>query len=136
MRFSAIVLSVLSLIAFSGAVQARQAPLVDPAPVAIPAGLSQGKAVKDIKRALIGRGWTISAEREGEIDSTLNLRDHVAKIRVSWDATSVRIVYVDSVNLSYREKRGKKFIHPNYLGWISNIANDMGTNMQLSAMEN
>lgn len=68
MRLSAIVLSVLSLLAFSGAVQARQALLVDPDPVAIPAGLSQEKAVKDIKRALIGRGWAITAERPGEID--------------------------------------------------------------------
>ncbi len=135
MRFSAIILSVFALFAFTGAVQARQAPLVDPPPVAIPAGLSPDKAVKDIKRALIGRGWIITAERPGEIDSSLHLRDHVAKIRVAWDAASVRIAYVDSVNLNYREKKGKKFIHPNYLGWISNIAQDMGTNMQLSAME-
>lgn len=135
MRFSAIVLSVLSLLAFSGAVQARQAPLVDPDPISIPAGLSQEKAVKDIKRALIGRGWTITAERPGEIDSTLNLRTHTARIRVTWDAQAVRIAYVSSVDLDYKERKGKRFIHPNYLGWISNIAKDMGTNMQLSAIE-
>ncbi len=135
MRFSAIVLSVLSLLAFSGAVQARQAPLVDPDPVAIPAGLSQEKAVKDIKRALIGRGWTVTAERPGEIESTLNLRTHTAKILVTWDATAVRIAYVSSVDLDYKERKGKRFIHSNYLGWISNIVKDMGTNMQLSAIE-
>lgn len=135
MRFSAIVLSVLSLLAFSGAVQARQAPLVDPDPVAIPAGLSQEKAVKDIKRALIGRGWTITAQRPGEIESTLNLRTHTAKILVTWDTQAVRIAYVSSVDLDYKERKGKRFIHPNYLGWISNIAKDMGTNMQLSAIE-
>jgi hypothetical protein len=127
-RFSAIVLSVLSLLAFSGAVQARQAPLVDPDPVAIPAGLSQEKAV-------IGRGWTITAERPGEIESTLNLRTHTAKILVTWDTQAVRIAYVSSVDLDYKERKGKRFIHPNYLGWISNIAKDMGTNMQLSAIE-
>lgn len=135
MRFSAIVLSVLSLLAFSGAVQARQAPLVDPDPVVIPAGLSQEKAVKDIKRALIGRGWTITAERPGEIESTLNLRTHTAKILVTWDTQAVRIAYVSSVDLDYKERKGKRFIHPNYLGWISNIAKDMGTNMQLSVIE-
>lgn len=135
MRFSTIVLSVLSLLAFSGAVHARQAPLVDPDPVAIPAGLPQEKAVKDIKRALIGRGWTITAERPGEIESTLNLRTHTAKILVTWDTKAVRIAYVSSVDLDYKERKGKRFIHPNYLGWISNIAKDMGTNMQLSAIE-
>ncbi len=135
MRFSAIVLSVLSLLAFSGAVQARQAPLVDPAPVSIPADLSQEKAVKDIKRALIGRGWAITAERPGEIESTLNLRTHTAKILVTWDTQAVRIAYVSSVDLDYKERKGKRFIHSNYLGWISNIAKDMATNMQLSVIE-
>ena len=54
---------------------------------------------------------------------------------MTWDAQSVRIAYVDSVDLDYKERKGKRFIHPNYLGWISNIAKDMGTNMQLSAIE-
>jgi len=134
-RFSAIVLSALSLLAFSGAIQARQAPLVDPAPVSIPAGLSQEKAVKDIKRALIGRGWAITAERPGEIESTLNLRTHTAKVLVTWDAQTVRIAYVSSVDLDYKERKGKRFIHSNYLGWVNNIAKDMATNMQLSAIE-
>jgi hypothetical protein len=134
-RFSAIVLSVLSLFAFSGAVHARQALLADPAPVSIPAGLSQEKAVKDIKRALIGRGWAITSERPGEIESTLNLRTHVAKVRVTWDTREVRIAYVSSVDLDYKERNGKRYIHPNYLGWVSNIAKDMGTNMQLSVLE-
>ncbi len=135
MRFSAIVLSVLSLLAFSGAVQARQALLTDPAPVSIPAGLSPEKAVKDIKRALIGRGWAITSERPGEIESTLSLRTHVAKVRVTWDTREVRIAYVSSVDLDYKERNGKRYIHPNYLGWVSNIAKDMTTNMQLSAIE-
>lgn len=135
MRFSAVVLSVLSLLAFSGAVHARQAPLVNPDPVSIPAGISQEQAVKDIKRALIGRGWEITAERPGEIDSTLHLRKHVAKILVTWDAQLIRIAYVSSEKLDYKVKGGKPFIHPNYLGWISNIAMDMGTNLKLSAGE-
>jgi hypothetical protein len=123
------------LFAFSGAVQARQALLADPAPVSIPAGLSQEQAVKDIKRALIGRGWAITAERPGEIESTLNLRTHVAKVRVTWDTREIRIAYVSSVNLDYKERNGKRYIHSNYLGWVSNIAKDMTTNMQLSALE-
>jgi hypothetical protein len=135
MHFSAIVLSVLSLLAFSGAVHARKALLVDPAPVSIPAGLSQEQAVKDIKRALIGRGWAITSERPGTIESTLNLRTHVARILVTWDTQAVRIAYVSSEDLDYKVRGGKKYIHPNYLGWISNIAKDMNTNMQLSAIE-
>lgn len=133
MRFIAIVLAVLSLFAFSGTVQAgRLAPLVDPAPVAIPDGLTQDRVVKDIKRALIGRGWAVTDERPGQIDSTLRLRDHVAVIRVTYDARQVRFAYVDSTNLDYRMKKGKLHIHSNYLSWIDNLVRDLGTNMQLS----
>lgn len=135
MRVLVMLLSVFSLFAFSGAVQARQAPLADPAPVSIPAGLTPEQVVKDIKRALIGRGWTITAERPGEIDTTLYLRDHVAIVRVTWDAQTIRIAYVDSKNLDYKVRNGKTYIHPNYLGWVSNIAKDMGTNLQLSALD-
>jgi hypothetical protein len=134
MRLSVVVLSVFALLAFSGTVQAgRTAPLVDPAPVSVPAGATEGSLVKDIKRALLGRGWTITAERPGEIDSTLSIRDHEAKIRITYDLQSVRFAYVDSKNLNYRlDRKGKAEIHANYLGWIKNLTNDLGVNLQLS----
>ena len=134
MRLSAVALSVFALLAFSGNVHAgRTAPLVDPAPVSVPAGTTQDSLVKDIKRALLGRGWTITAERPGEIDSTLFIRDHEAKIRVTYDLQSVRFTYVDSKNLNYRlDRKGKAEIHGNYLGWIKNLTNDLGVNLQLS----
>ena len=134
MRLSAILLPVFALLAFSGTVQAgRTAPLVDPAPVSVPAGATEESLVKDIKRALLGRGWTITAERPGEIDSTLFVRDHEAKIRVTYDLQSVRFAYVDSKNLNYRlDRKGKAEIHANYLSWIQNLMNDLGVNLQLS----
>lgn len=128
-------LAALSLFAFAGAVQARTAPLVDPAPVAIPAGLPTEKVVKDIKRALVGRGWEVTAEQPGQIDATLKLREHVARIRVSYDDTQARFAYVDSTNLDYKEKRGTRVIHGNYLGWVNFLVNDLKTNLQLSGLE-
>ena len=136
MRFAAIVLSVFALFAFSGAAHARKAPLADPAPVSIPAGLDQAQVTKDIKRALIGRGWTIEQDQPGDIVSVLYLRTHVARVHVTWDASTIHIAYVDSKNLDYFEDRkGRRFIHPNYLGWVSNIAQDMKTNLQLTALD-
>lgn len=133
MRFIAIILSVLALFAFSGNVYAgRTAPLVDPAPVAVPSGATETSVMKDVKRALLGRGWTITDEKPGEIDSTLFLRDHVAKIHVSYDAKSVRFIYVDSTNLNYQMKHGTAYIHANYLSWVQNVINDLKVNMQLS----
>ena len=132
MRFMNAALAVLSLFAFAGAVEARTAALVDPDPVAIPAGVTAEQVTKDIKRALIGRGWEVTAEQPGAIDSTLHLRDHVARIRVTYDAQAVRVAYVDSQNLDFAEKRGKRVIHGNYLGWIGFLINDLSANLQVS----
>ena len=124
-------LAVLSLFAFATAVQARE-KLVDPAPVAVPAGLEGERVVKDIKRTLAGRGWEVTGEQPGQIDARLHLRDHVAVIKVTYDASDVRFAYVDSTNLDYKEKRGQRYIHGNYLGWIQYLRTDLATNMQLS----
>ena len=133
MRLLQGVFALLVLFAFAGHADARRAPLVDPDPVAIPAGLNADQVVSDIKRALIGRGWTVTAEQPGQIDSTLHLREHVAKIRISYDDQQVRFAYVDSSNLDYKLKRGKPFIHGNYLGWLGYVTHDLSTNLQVSA---
>lgn len=127
-------LAVLSLFAFATAAQARE-KLVDPAPVTIPAGLSGEQVTKDIKRALAGRGWEVTAEQPGRIDARLHLRDHVAVIRVTYDATSVQFAYVDSTNLDFKEKRGQRYIHGNYLGWINYLRTDLTTNLQLTQVD-
>lgn len=136
MRLSALLLSLFALFALSQPAHAgRIVPLVNPDPVALPAGLSEEAMVKDLKRALIGRGWEVEAERAGEIDAVLHLRDHVAKIRLTYTASDVRIVYVDSTNLDYRNRKGTPYIHRNYLSWIDNIVRDFRTNLHLTLAE-
>lgn len=132
MRLFKIVSIVLALCLASGVAQARKAELADPDPVAIPSGLAQEQVVKDIKRALIGRGWSVTTEQPGEIQSTLNLREHVARIKVSYDASQVKLSYMDSSNLDYKEKNGRRYIHSNYLGWIGFLVNDLNTNFKVS----
>lgn len=135
MRLSALLFSLFALVALSQPVQAgRIVPLVDPEPVALPAGLAEDAMLKDLKRALLGRGWQVEAERPGEIDAILRLRDHVAKIRIAYTASEVRIAYVDSTNLDYK-KKGTPHIHRNYLSWIDNIIRDFRTNLQLTLAE-
>ncbi|MGH8080650.1 MAG: hypothetical protein ACREP7_08750 [Lysobacter sp.] len=137
MRFMQWILVASCALAFATLPQLAQAskPLVDPDPVAIPAGVESAKVVKDIKRALMGRGWSVTAEQPGQIDSTLNLRAHVARIRVTYDAKQVRFAYVDSSNLEYKLKGGKPYIHKNYLGWIGYLTSDLSTNLQLSTQD-
>ena len=101
----------------------------------VPAGLQADAVAKEIKRTLIGRNWTITGEQPGQIDSTLNLRAHVARIRVEFDAGQVRIHYVSSENLKYEEKKGERLIHKNYLSWINNVVTDINRGLQLQALD-
>ena len=107
--------------------RSRRAPqLADPGPIAIPAGLTTAQVAKEIKRALIGRGWTVTASAR-TIDSTLHLREHVARIKVDYDASQVRIAYVDSSNLDFR-KACKRYIHATT--WLDRLpVNDISTNL-------
>ncbi|MBD8525418.1 hypothetical protein [Pseudomarimonas arenosa] len=114
---------------------ARQAPLNDPDPIMIPQGLSGEQVVKEIKRALIGRNWTITNEQQGRIDSTLNLRDHVARIAVSYDAERISVAYVSSENLKFEEKKGERYIHKNYMSWVNNVVVDLNRGLQLQALD-
>ncbi len=109
----------------------RQVPLTDPAPVAVPAGLTTEKVAKAIKAALAGRTWAVTSEEPGHIVSTLNLREHMAKIDIVYDLQTVKIRYLDSGELMYAEKKGTRMIHRNYLSWIQNLINDMSRNFVL-----
>lgn len=135
MRFITIVLAALAAFAFSGQVMARSAPLVDPDPIEIPAGLTDKQIAKEIKRALLQRGWEVTSDKPGDIEGTLHLRTHMAKIRITYDSRQVNIAYLDSSELEYAQKNGKRVIHPNYLGWIGFLASDIKANLAVTALD-
>jgi hypothetical protein len=109
----------------------RQAPLVNPPPIAITSKISADNVVKAIKMALVHRGWIVTAVKPGEVDSTLDLRDHSVRIVVAYDTSNVQIKYVDSSNLKYEVKNGTPYIHKNYLAWIHNLVGDIQGNLML-----
>lgn len=110
---------------------ARQVPLTDPQPIAVPAGLKVEQVAKAIKAALVGRAWAIAADEPGHIVSTLNVREHMAKIDIVYDVQTITIKYLESGELMYAEKKGQRMIHRNYLNWIQNIVNDINRNLHL-----
>jgi hypothetical protein len=110
---------------------ARQVPLTDPEPLPVPAGLKTEQVAKAIKAALVGRNWVVAQDEPGRIVSTLNLREHMAKIEVTYDVQTIKIRYLDSGELMYAEKKGQRVIHRNYLNWIQNLRNDMNRNLTL-----
>jgi len=110
---------------------ARQVPLTDPQPIAVPAGLKVEQVSKAIRAALAGRAWTVTSEEPGHIVSTLNVREHMAKIDIVYDVQTIAIKYLESGELMYAEKKGQRMIHRNYLNWILNLVNDMNRNLVL-----
>jgi hypothetical protein len=110
---------------------ARQVPLTDPQPIAVPAGLKIEQVSKAIRAALAGRAWAVTSEEPGHIVSTLNVREHMAKIDIVYDTQTIAIKYLESGELMYAEKKGQRVIHRNYLNWILNLVNDMNRNLVL-----
>jgi hypothetical protein len=110
---------------------ARQVPLTDPAPLAVPAGLKIEQVNKAIRAALIGRTWAVTQDDPGHMVATLNLREHMARIDIVYDLQTIRIGYLDSGELMFAQKKGQRVIHRNYLNWIQNLVNDMNRNMLL-----
>jgi hypothetical protein len=114
---------------------ARQAPLVDPDPVKVPAGLDRGTVLHVIKKSLLQRGWTVNAESPTQVEATLHLRAHIANIVIDYDTSQVAVHYVSSDNLLYEVKKGTPYIHRNYLTWAQNVASDVERELQLAALE-
>jgi hypothetical protein len=110
---------------------ARQVPLTDPQPIAVPAGLKVEQVSKAIRAALAGRAWAVTSEEPGHIVSTLNVREHMAKIDIVYDVQTIKISYLGSGELLFAEKKGQRMIHRNYLNWILNLVNDMNRNLVL-----
>lgn len=108
----------------------QAAELVDPAPVAIPGDLTSVQVATEIKRALIGRGWIVNREQPGKIEASLHIRTHVARVAIHYSESQVSLTYLSSDNLDYKEKKGKRMIHKNYLSWVNNIMQDIYKNMQ------
>lgn len=111
------------------------AELVDPQPIPVPANIKQDNLVKHIKRALIGRGWTVEKESAGTINAVLHLRSHVARVALNYSDKEVALVYLSSENLGYKEKKGKRYIHKNYLTWANNVLLDINKSLQLESIQ-
>ncbi len=113
---------------------ARTGPLVDPAPITVPAGLSLKEVSRAIRTVIATRGWVVSIDEGGKIDAVLNLREHTAHIAIAYDTKEVRPTYVSSENLNYEEKKGVRYIHRNYLNWMNNVSTDITRALQVAAV--
>lgn len=107
-------------------------PLVDPAPVPVPAGLDDKAIAKAIRLGGAQRGWLVTRQDPGAMELTLNIRTHMAKVGVKYDTQSIQFTYLDSTNLDYEEKKGNRYIHRNYPKWVNNLVNDVSVQLALA----
>jgi hypothetical protein len=107
-------------------------PLVDPAPVPVPAGLDDKAIAKSIRLGGAQRGWLVTRQDPGAMELTLNIRTHMAKVGVKYDTKSIQFTYLDSTNLDYEVKKGNRYIHRNYPKWVNNLVNDVSVQLALA----
>jgi len=113
----------------------RQAPLVDPAPISVPAKLDVGQVEKAIKEALIKRQWMVVSDEPGKIVASYDRREFTSRIGITYDRTQIQISYVTSTGLKYEVKsNGEKLIHKNYMAWIQNLVTDISANMTMAGI--
>jgi len=110
----------------------RQVPLVDPAPIAVPAKVSPAQVEKAIKQALIKREWLIASDAPGKITANYARREFSVTIGIAYDAKEVRVTYLNSTDLKYEEKNGQRYIHKNYQSWIQNLITDISGNLTMA----
>lgn len=125
-----LIISILLLGSLPAEAQRRASDLVDPAPIAIPAGVSQAAAKEAVVNALLARGWAVIEETDDQIIADLNVRSHWAQIGIDIEERAVVISYRNSENLRYTERSdGRIVIHNNYLAWVDNLVGDIRTHL-------
>jgi len=77
------------------------------------------------------RGWMLVDDQPGRVTLRNVIRGkHTVVVAVDYDAEGFRIDYVSSENLNYREKNGRRYIHPKYMQWTAQLAQDIRTRLQ------
>jgi hypothetical protein len=132
-RLAALLLVPLAFMLMAGAMPIK---LVDPEPIAVPAGLNIDQVAKAVKVGVTSRsGWIVTKDQPGQVEATLSVRDHMLKVNIPYSTSSVAIKYVDSQNLDYKDKAGVKYIHPKWNNWTRNVLSDIQRELNLLTLK-
>ena len=118
-------LIVLALMTLSLSASAARLAEIETGRVAYDSSVDHGKIVAAIKKACLGRGWGIKEEKGNQIIATLHLRSHYVELDINWSDGEIRLEYITSRNLKYKEKKGKRMIHGRYNSWVQNLVRDI-----------
>jgi len=112
--------AVLAGCGHKGVPMTRSLPVALAAPPANTAAMEQA-----IETALSRRHWSVKEKAPGKYIAHLDERSHGATVAIVYDATNVRIDYVDSTDLAYENTSSGELIHHSYNNWVKNLANDI-----------
>lgn len=77
---------------------------------------------KNIIVAAKSLGWQVSEVSDGQLQLAYDKQGkHQVQLKVSYDASTYHIEYVDSHNMNYEKSGDEVRIHPNYNRWIRNL---------------
>lgn len=114
----------------------RQAPLVDPPPIAVSPKLDLAQVEKSVKQALVKREWLIISDEPGKITASYDRREFTSRIGITYDNKQVQVSYITSTGLKYEVKKdGEKLIHKNYTAWIQNLVTDISSYLTLASIQ-
>jgi hypothetical protein len=105
--------------------------LIDPEPLAVPAGITLEQVSKAIKVGVVRRGWIVEKDENSTIEASLHLRTHTARIAIPYTDKQVGIKYLSSDDLNYEERQGKRYIHSNYNNWVKNVRGDIENELRV-----
>ncbi len=123
------------VISFDAYARAGSVPLVDPAPVIVPAATTSATVEKAIIGSGLRRKWTVVERQAGVVTLRYAARGFSVTVKVLYSERNVIIKYVDSVELGYEMDYGAPVIHPNYNRWVNNLAHDISLELSLSAIK-
>lgn len=124
------VLALVSLLG-SSLTYARSAELVDPKPINV-TNIPFEKIESIIGASLVQKGWVkkkFISEQPRIIEIEFAIRTHRILMQLEYDTTNIKLSYANSENLNYENKKGKKYIHPNYIQWTQALADQISANI-------
>ena len=127
--------SVVCVLAWVAGCGGGGAVLRDPAPIYV----ADARPAADVRTAVLGalarRHWQPESESENRIVAVLYIREHIARVLITYDGQRVWIQYVDSQGLAYSvDRSGRQRIHPNYNRWVANLASTISAALPRGAV--
>ena len=118
----------------------RLAPMEDPVRLEFAAGAApSAEKLREVVAAVApSRQWRIASQASGRIELERSVRNkHMLRVALEHDARGLRLRYVESLNLMYREleRQGDKLrlIHHNYNAWVQELAAAIAGGLGISA---